>query len=417
MPLPLSTVQKSLLLLSSVVLLSRVDSQIPRHNISISANPVDDTRILLAGLDNWNDPKSVELRSNTGVTYKECMHHVESKRLPTLITKISENPEVNGIIPHLSGTMEHMKGLDLSVFRGKRIAVMGDSTLFYLVKWLYALVMKLKNEGADEPKYEEMRLSEASALVLQRLTEFGIVGRGAPPPIKISDGTWVEWMGMAGPNSSMLKKKMRTMFVRAKRMNPDIVVANMGFHWLHLCGFKLCPSSQVHGPLMISTWANYKKDWLQRVYDMAVKVNAKLLLFKTNNFICDEKRSNDWATWSSRYLSLDSKTIEDCYKGNMKFSHSHNIPMDQILSYCKYGQFTEIGVKHLNDQIIDFVGEIHRNTSNSTLTVGIFNDHDIEGCYSTEDSIHHPLNMLMRLRLLSNTIESYSECSLPMILK
>jgi hypothetical protein len=146
----------------------------------------------LAGLDNWNDPKSVELRSNTGVTYKECMHHVESKRLPTLITKISENPEVNGIIPHLSGTMEHMKGLDLSVFRGKRIAVMGDSTLFYLVKWLYALVMKLKNEGADEPKYEEMRLSEASALVLQRLTEFGIVGRGAPPPIKISDGT-VSW--------------------------------------------------------------------------------------------------------------------------------------------------------------------------------------------------------------------------------
>ena len=101
----------------------------------------------------------------------------------------------------------------------------------------------------------------------------------------------------------------------------------------------------------------------------------------------------------------------------MKFTDSHNIPADQIYSYCKHGQFTERGSEYLNDQIKDFVRDIHENKPDSTLTVGIFDDHDVEGCDSTEDSIHHPLRMLMRLRLLSNTIESYSECSLPMISK
>ena len=83
-----------------------------------------------------------------------------------------------------------MKGLDLSVFRGKRIAMMGDSTLYYPTKWLYALVMKLENEGVDDPKYEEMALSEASTLVIQRANEFGIdFGKGAPLPIQTLDGT------------------------------------------------------------------------------------------------------------------------------------------------------------------------------------------------------------------------------------
>mmetsp|Transcript_25843 Transcript_25843/g.55610 ORF Transcript_25843/g.55610 Transcript_25843/m.55610 type:complete len:294 (+) Transcript_25843:3-884(+) len=293
---------------------------------------------------------------------------------------------------------------------------MGDSTLYYPSKYLYALLMKLENEGVDDPEYEKMTLSEASALVLQRANTFHLFARGdqgGPRPIKIPDGTWIEWMSL-----EYISKSVEGMFVTAEEMNPDIVVANMGFHWLHLCGFKMCPSlSEEHGPLIIQHWVNYKTDWLQRVYDMAVKVNAKLLLFKTNNFICDEKRTEGWETWSSRYLSFDSKTIEDCYQENLKFSDSHNIPTDQILSYCKYGQFTELGSEYLNDQIKDFVREIQENNPDSTLTVGIFNDHDIEGCHSTEDSIHHKLNMLMRLRLLSNTIESYSECSLPMISK
>ena len=68
-------------------------------------------------------------------------------------------------------------------------------------------------------------------------------------------------------------------------------------------------------------------------------------------------------------------------------------------------------MEYLNNQIKEFVKEINRIQPKSMLTVGIFDDHDIEGCYSTEDARHHHLNMVIRLRLLSNTIASYSECS------
>ena len=191
-------------------------------------------------------------------------------------------------------------------------------------------------------------------------------------------------------------------------------------HWLHLCGFHQCPSSDGDdGATIINHWINYKTEWLQQVYDMALKGNATLLLFKTTNFICDEKRTNEWATWSSLYLSFDSQTIDGCYQESLKFAESpHNIPLGKIYEYCNHGQFTERGSEYLNVQIKDFVREKNEERVSAigdnepTLTVGIFDDHDVEGCDSTEDSIHHPLKMLMRLRLLSNTIESYSECSL-----
>jgi len=178
-----------------------------------------------------------------------------------------------------------------------------------------------------------------------------------------------------------------------------------------MCGYVQCPSKDKNGGIVIQQWTNYKNDWLKRVYNVAVKVNATLLLFKTTNLICDEMRTGLWNKYSSLYLSFDNKTIEGCYHENMKFLNTHNITTVQIYTYCKYGQFTEFGGEYLNDQMKDFVREIHETQSNSTLTVGIYNDHDVEGCYSTKDAIHHHLNMEVRLRLLSNTIESYSECS------
>merc|ERR1712194_580130 len=128
--------------------------------------------------------------------------------------------------------------------------------------------------------------------------------------------------------------------------------------------------------------------------------------------ICDEERTHSWATWSSRYLSLDSHTLEECYRENLKFAGSHDITEDQIRNYCQNGQFTERGSTYLNAQIREFVRDVRDKNPAAPLTVGIFDDHAVEGCYSTEDSIHHPLNMMLRLRLLSNTIESYSKCAL-----
>ena len=68
------------------------------------------------------------------------------KHLPGLITRINQDPEANGMMPHntsLNGTVKYMKGLDLNTFRGKRIAMAGDSTLFYPTKWLMTQSMKI----------------------------------------------------------------------------------------------------------------------------------------------------------------------------------------------------------------------------------------------------------------------------------
>jgi len=186
------------------------------------------------GLSQNEDLKHSSLNADHAKKYKECLNHMTHERLPGLAAKISQNPEANGMIPHIislnSGDVEYVKGLDLNVFRGKRIAMVGDSTLFYPTKWLYPMIKKFDDEGVDDPKYENMTLSNASSLVKERAAKFRVqtVGYQTPLPIKTLDGTWIEWMGMSGPNPGNLEEKINTMLSKAEEMQPHIIVANMG---------------------------------------------------------------------------------------------------------------------------------------------------------------------------------------------
>jgi hypothetical protein len=49
--------------------------------------------------------------------------------------------------------------------------------------------------------------------------------------------------------------------------------------------------------------------------------------------------------------------------------------------------------------------------SNGTI-VGLYNDHDVESCNTTNDAIHHleKGNVELRVRLLANTIDEYYGC-------
>lgn len=202
-------------------------------------------------------------------------------------------------------------------------------------------------------------------------------------------------------------------------------------HWLHLCGHARCPADGI----VVKLWLNYKKDWLEKVYDFALKVKAKLLLFKTANFVCDDARTGDWATYSSLYLAQDSAVLENCAKiiESLVFpnkedhqqqeqqqqqqlqSSTFNFTKEQIRDYCQYGQFTEFGVQYLNRQIVDFVKEKQSNmvigNINDTI-VGLYNDHDVESCNTTKDAIHHleKGNVELRVRLLANAIDEYDGC-------
>lgn len=102
------------------------------------------------------------------------------------------------------------------------------------------------------------------------------------------------------------------MIKEAELMGPNVIVANMAFHWFHLCGYseKMCPDSK-DAPIVLR-WLNYRETWLQRVYDLALKSGAALLLFKTANFICSEARTGDWLEGDRLYSSFDGETIANC---------------------------------------------------------------------------------------------------------
>lgn len=173
----------------------------------------------------------------------------------------------------------------------------------------------------------------------------------------------------------------------------------------------MCP----HG-IVIHRWLYYQ-DWLQSVYDFALKVNAKLLLYKTTNFICDAKRFGSWKTLSSLYLAKDKIAIENCSEILEPRAASYNITREQVVTYCRDAQFTSAGEMYLNSQVINFVENIQKSSydyhsfnESDRLLVGIFNDKDVQTCNTTHDAIHHHFNLALRIRLLGNTIEGLLTC-------
>mmetsp|Transcript_15111 Transcript_15111/g.32802 ORF Transcript_15111/g.32802 Transcript_15111/m.32802 type:complete len:112 (-) Transcript_15111:2616-2951(-) len=109
---------------------------------------------------------------------------------------------------------------------------------------------------------------------------------------------------------------------------------------------------------------------------------------------------------------MDNATIEGCRKRLEPLGKDMFLDPSDIEKYCKWGQLTDVGSRYLNDQMEDFVRNVQDSSSTSGLTVGIYNDHDIESCSTTTDAIHHKSAIVARIRLLANTIDSYSKCTL-----
>ena len=178
--------------------------------------------------------------------YRDCLHHMSSKRIPSLISKLTQNPQTNALMPldvdspsrTADNRTEQVLGLNsLNTFRGKKIALMGDSTLYYMAKHLHimftSLVVEANNDNGNNygtiPDYEKMTLNEAENYVKQRAKQLGIrlACCSHPQPFRKSDGTWVDWMGMRGPALGQTEQLLEEMFHRAEEMMPDVIVANM----------------------------------------------------------------------------------------------------------------------------------------------------------------------------------------------
>lgn len=351
-----------------------------------------------------------------------CLHVMHTE-LPTLISTLKEDLDGNGLRPITQQGMVH-KGLNMSVLRGKRLLLIGDSTTYYITKYIY-LLMKKKGNSTILPSHEytNLTLEDAAKLITERLYKLKISHPSnsfhGPHEIKDIDGTWIKWIGFAGPGMHNYSEKLDFMFSNAEEMKPDIIIANMAFHWLHLCDLR-CPGTARPGPgksissNVIKLWLEYKENWLQRLHKLAIKANSSLLLYKTANYICDDKRTGQFSNLSSLYLKNDSSVLENCF--NKASQLKINVTLSDRHQYCKLGAFTERGSQYLNKQVIEFVDDLlHKQRQKPILStsVGLLDDHSIQGCWSTDvgDGVHHKQNaMLLRLRLMINTIESYLRC-------
>jgi len=213
---------------------------------------------------------------------------------------------------------------------------------------------------------------------------------------------------MSGPTKEpALTNAIHDMFEQSKLLKPEIIVFNMGFHWLHSCPTR-CPTD----PRMVWRWVHYQQ-WLQSGLKLAKQVSAKLLLFKTVNYVCSDAFRGNFQSESRAYQDQDPNQLELC-QATLKPLVNNNtefpVSAQDTNDYCRFGSYTEIGSHHFNQQINDFVKNLEPMEN---LTVAVYNDHDVESCSYTKEGDgrhYHNLNLL-RLRSMANLIQGIESCT------
>lgn len=326
----------------------------------------------------------------------EVLTKSEKKACTQFSTSISElskairkNPETQSL-SHWSSNGITFKGLAPDVFRGRRIAFVGDSTLLYMHGWLAALLR------LPEKKYNQtwsaLHLSIANKVVEKK--------KGGEIPLSLPDGTSAIWSGFMGPGGQSCN--LTNHWTQVKQINPEILIVNMGLHWLHL------GKTRFTQPCTLVRWLNYES-WLDEVIYESRLMNVKLLLLKTTNMVCHEKYHGEYATQERLFREKDTGTLQACYE--LMHSQVPEASMADVRKYCEFGTMNNIGSIHLNRRLFKYVKKrIKSKLRKSSLRVEIFDDNRIQHCNYTKDKDgrhFHPLNM-MRLRLLGNYITCFA---------
>jgi hypothetical protein len=222
-------------------------------------------------------------------------------------------------------------------------------------------------------------------------------GYSNPKPIvNEQDGTNIRWTGIAGP--AAFERSFQEAWKVVASFKSNIVVVNMGLHFLHIFGH----GRDTEGP-NINAWVNYEV-WLQTALERIVSAGAKTILFKTTNFICEEKYVGAYATGNILYRQKDHATLAKCNELAYDKGKPHQLTRDNITKYCELGVFNANGAGYLNERLLVFVKSLPEITG---VKIGIFNDHDVEQCQHTEygDGRHYHESILLRLRMLGNQIQ------------
>ena len=336
--------------------------------------------------------------------------------LPLLISSLRTDPE-NGLSP-LSLRSDHQdtqsqqvfnfpglnENLLSSAFRGRRIAFVGDSTLYYPAKWLFVLLQS-RDDQKQTTIYKglsNLNLTYGNSFVRSISSRCKGVnciildGGSSPKPIENEqDGTNIQWMGVSGP-TRIFESAFQHAWKKVRSLKADIVVVNMGLHFFHFYGH----GKDTAGP-SIHAWVNYEA-WLQNALEQIVSAGAKIILFKTTNFICEEKYVREYSTGNTLYRQKDNTTLAECNKLAYEEGKPHQLTRDNITNYCKLGVFNENGASYLNERLFVFVKSLPEMAG---IKIGIFNDHDVEQCQHCKDGRHYHESNLLRLRMLGNQIQ------------
>lgn len=382
---------------------------------------------LVAGLSGVSVAAGVVHKKGKGATVdrngtpvrKRCKGFNTSVPLPTRLssTNIDENSSYQKLLqaiqkdPDRDGLRDlwidgkFFPGLSSKSFENKRMALLGDSTLFYPMKWLTQLMYS--------PNFNNnVTLCEGNQWLMQKaLNNRNVALDKASPavPYKQGNQTHFIWTGMKGPPATgeAMEDLVFKYKQNVKAMKPDIVVANLGLHWMHL--FPTRSPTALNG---VYRWLHYQ-GWMQNVVYLAQEAGTKILLFKTVNSICEDKFRDGYATWAKKYSTNDPLALELCHHKMQLLTASswmlkHKFSEEEIDLFCRKGSMTEIGVQYLNEQIYDFVNR----TQVPGMAIGVFNDHDVERCQYTAayDGRHYHGLVSARLRLLAHLIKETEEC-------
>ena len=366
-------------------------------------------------------------------------HAVRSWTYHENSTEYKSNRNSRNTVDH---TPYHFPGLSSQLlqeaFGDRRMALIGDSTLFYMIRWLQTL-LTIKSPIVQD-SLQSMTMAQANLLVNPLMIRDQLSwSDGAPPFVHQEfvvkqettpqqqkqqqhltvehsyDIVWDGYRGIDEPGG----EKYGILWERVRRWQPTILVVNAGLHWLHFQGAgRDAPLAHVR------LWVAYE-NWMEEAVRLASDCGMSLLLFKTTNRICEEKYAGIYAgavariaqerqgntTTTPTFVDRCVQQLEDLQRQELKNTTAGSpvvLSKADIARYCQEGTFDEVGVQHLNDRLFEFIRDMPPASATSNLTISIFNDHDVMTCNYTKETDgrhYHPLN-LMRIRLLANMVQT-----------
>lgn len=305
----------------------------------------------------------------------------------------------------------HFSGFDTALlhraFLNNRIAIMGDSTLrdfSLLLAWLLRQEYEKDRPGHTSlPSMEGMTLSEANGLVGDSGDSWKQKGHKRYTKFHGNDALLYHWT-VSGRYSDVLEIDILQDVIDFR---PKVMLVNIGLHLLHLWNYGRDTNAS-------ESWLNYET-FLEETIEAAKEAGAELLLFKTTNFVCEDKYASMWKRGGPKYRAHDEQTLTDCFATVREANlDAATVGDEDVASYCRDGPIIEYGVQKLNARLHQFVTEANNDMrghggagGSLQLRIAVFNDHDLQSCETTREGDgrhHHPLN-LARMRLLGNYID------------